>query len=399
MAISYRNCLPSLNSVSIPVTKPAIKSVSLVSHNDNKRDFALPAVAISTGCQQADVGYLETKFGSQEGISFSSIGDDEGCVVKMGLVNGSSASLMLPSGLITSFKAAMWHGGSLELLHTSVSASDDGGDDDGVSVRGGLSLDFSCEDDAGVSWTPNAWNLSQVRGTPRDSIQVELVSKNTSGEGSEVEVKLLITLGEEFLTSEILVSNSSNSSSLRLKGSIMSHLALSTPEATYAIGLQRSDFVIRPPVLSGFSLIPPDFIKRDGSKDTSNYSGLRRLFPNWVAKNQAGDVESLMKNSQDELDDSVQEEEDDYKHLAMKISRIYTNAPRNFTIIDRGRRNSVMLEREGFKEVYVFSPGSGHELYSKYSYVCVGNSALLEPIILEAGSEWRGGLSLLNPNS
>lgn len=397
MAITYRACLPSLNSISIPVTKPAIKSVSLHSYNDKKRDFALPAVEISTGYQNTEVGYFETKFGSQEGVSFSSIGD-EGCVMKMGLENGSSTSLMLPSGLITSFKAAMWHGSSLELLQTSVSASDNG-DGDGVSVRGGLSLDLRCEDDAGVSWSPNAWKLNQVRGTPRDSIQVELVSNNTSEEGSEVEVKHIITLGEEFLTSEIIVSNSSNSSSLRLMGSIISHLALSTPEATYAIGLQRSDFVIRPPLMSGFSLIPPEFIKRDGSKDTSNYSGLQKLFPNWVAKNQDGDVESLTKNSQDELDDSVQEEEDDNKHLATKISRIYTNTPRNFTIIDRGRRNSVIFERYGFKEVYILSPGSAHESYSKYSYVCIGNSALLEPIILKAGSEWRGGLSLWNPNS
>ncbi|KZV20229.1 hypothetical protein F511_01086 [Dorcoceras hygrometricum] len=342
-----------------------------------------------------DAGYLETKFSSQEGVSFSSIGD-EGCVVRMGLENGSSASLMLPSGLITSFKAPMWHGGNLELLHTSVSASDNG---DGVSVRGGISLDFICDDDAGLSWSPNAWSLNQFTGTPRDSIQVELICNNTSEEGIEVEVKHIITLGEEYLTSEILVSNSSDSSALRLMGSIMSHLALSTPEATYAIGLQRSEFVIRPPVMSTFSIIPPDFAKRNGSEDTNNYSGLRKLFPNWIGKNQIGDVKSLMKDPKVELDDSVQEEEDDYKPLAMTISRIYTNTPRNFTILDRGRRNSVMLERVGFKEVYVLSPGSEHESYSKYSYVCIGNSALLEPIILKAGSEWRGGLSLWNPNS
>lgn len=65
-----------------------------------------------------------------------------------------------------------------------------------------------------------------------------------------------------------------------------------------------------------------------------------------------------------------------------------------YVCFERGRRNSVMLERDGFKEVYVLSPGSGHESYSKYSYACIGNTALLEPIILKAGSKWRGGLSL-----
>ncbi|KAF4346466.1 hypothetical protein F8388_023324 [Cannabis sativa] len=38
----------------------------------------------------------------------------------MALENGSTSIVMLPSGLITSYKAAMWHGGTDEMLHSSV---------------------------------------------------------------------------------------------------------------------------------------------------------------------------------------------------------------------------------------------------------------------------------------
>jgi len=64
----------------------------------------------------------------------------------------------------------------------------------------------------------------------------------------------------------------------------------------------------------------------------------------------------------------------------------------------QGRRNSIEVGRDGFDELYIFSPGSRHKWYGKYAYVCVGQSALLEPIILSPQSEWRGLQQLHNPN-
>lgn len=69
-----------------------------------------------------------------------------------------------------------------------------------------------------------------------------------------------------------------------------------------------------------------------------------------------------------------------------------------FLAMKQGRRNSVVVGRDGFKELYMFSPGSAHECYSKYSYICVGQSAVLEPIILGPEDVWRGGQHLHNPN-
>lgn len=66
--------------------------------------------------------------------------------------------------------------------------------------------------------------------------------------------------------------------------------------------------------------------------------------------------------------------------------------------MDQGRRNSVALGRKGFDEMYLFSPGSGVEIYSKYAYVCIGQAALLKPILLSPKDVWRGGQRIHNPN-
>jgi hypothetical protein len=66
--------------------------------------------------------------------------------------------------------------------------------------------------------------------------------------------------------------------------------------------------------------------------------------------------------------------------------------------MEQGRRNSVVVGRDGFDELYMFSPGSGYEYYSTYSYVCVGQSAVLKPIIVGPEEQWRGGQQLHNPN-
>lgn len=355
--------------------------------NSKKRQFPSSGVAsIPYPLPPFNVDYLESEF-SGHGVTFEDISDS--CVVKMGLDNGSLATVMLPSGMITSYKASMWHGGLLELLHTSVSEGEDGSD---PMIQGGVSLAFKCEsdDDGGVSWSPNTWALRDVRGNPEKSIQVELISSNLE---EMIEVKHILTLQQDLLRSELVFSNS-KSSSLRLLGSVVSHLTVSTPEATYAMGLERSNFYTRPPLLSNFSIIPPKSGRR---KDFNlwNPFTVKEILSTWGAGKQNNAIDTKGREREGDIEG---EEDDNNKQLAEKMSRVYTSAPRDFTILDRGRRNSVVVGREGFNELYMFSPGSAHEWYSKYAYICVGQSALLEPIILDPESEWRGSQYLHNPN-
>ncbi|KAI3822732.1 hypothetical protein L1987_10329 [Smallanthus sonchifolius] len=396
MAMVYTSIFSS-NFIHLqPSTNPIAKITSYFPSNPTKshnnfnphtRNFRLPRVA-SIPYPPINVGYLETEF-SGHGASFTRLG--ESCVVRMGLDNGSVATLMLPSGLITSYKAPMWHGGLLELLHTTVSEAED---DSGAVIRGGVSLAFRCEggaENGGISWSPNMWNLRSVGGSPDESIQVELISSNSE---DKIEFKHIVTLQQDAISSEIVVTNL-RSSSVRLTGSVIGHLAISTPEATYAIGLESSNYFVKPPLFSNFSIIPPDFNRNDSGWVQS---GLKQLLSGWGLGSQIDSSNDGTAKNRQEDEDIEGEEEDNYKHLTEKLSMIYTSAPRNFTIMDRGKRNSVVVGRDGFNELYIFSPGSSHKPYGKYSFLCIGQAALLKPVTIGPESEWRGVQHLHNPN-
>ncbi|KAJ6697268.1 hypothetical protein OIU85_003619 [Salix viminalis] len=109
------------------------------------------------------------------------------------------------------------------------------------------------DSDGEISWSPSTWALQDIRGDSRDTIQVEMVSTDAK---DMVEVRYILSLREETLSSELTVSNL-KSSSIQMRGGIISHLTVSTPEATFAYGLEGSDFCNRPVFLSNFGIVPP----------------------------------------------------------------------------------------------------------------------------------------------
>lgn len=133
-----------------------------------KRFFPLPKVA-SVPYQPINFDYLQQEFNGH-GVTFEEVGGS--CMAKMELKNGSLATILIPSGLITSYKAPMWHGGKVELLHTAVSEGEFG---DAI-IQGGVSLNFNFQvnDDDGdkVSWSPTNWVLHNIKGNAEESIQV-----------------------------------------------------------------------------------------------------------------------------------------------------------------------------------------------------------------------------------
>lgn len=58
----------------------------------------------------------------------------------------------------------------------------------------------------------------------------------------------------------------------------------------------------------------------------------------------------------------------------------------------------MIVGREGFDELYIYSPGSKHEFYTKYCYICIGPTAILKPVIVRPQEVWAGVQSLHNPN-
>uniref|UniRef100_A0A0F7CYY4 NDH-dependent cyclic electron flow 5 n=1 Tax=Habenaria pantlingiana TaxID=1498489 RepID=A0A0F7CYY4_9ASPA len=341
---------------------------------------AWPGISIPSS--SIDVEYLGREFGGR-GATFEALGDD--CVVTMGPVEGSTANLMLPRGLITSYKPRMWHGGRVEVVHSLVSEDENGE----VMVHGGVSTDVRCVADSGLTeWSPATWALHDVRGSSDEFIQVELISTSPNG---KMEAKYLVTLREDMISSELVLTNSTKSI-IQLRGSIMSHLTVSTPDASYAVGLQGSNYCNKQ-APSEFRILPPaDSKKHENSSEfirSVAQKGFDSLFSAWGTQKHYGEEKD---------EEQEREESSDYAQMNDKFSRVYTFIPVEFTVIDRGRRNSVVIQRSGFEELYMFSPGSDHDWYGKYAFVCVGPCALLKPILLGPGGIWKGAQYLYNPN-
>ncbi|XP_057737889.1 protein NDH-DEPENDENT CYCLIC ELECTRON FLOW 5 [Arachis stenosperma] len=341
----------------------------------------LAAVASSVPYQPTNnLDYLEKEeFIGHDGVTFEAVGDGS-VVAKMELKNGSVVSMLLPSGVITSYKAPMWHGGTVELLHTAVSEGDHGA----ALIQGGVSSNFTfTTDDCQVSFSPTHWVLSKIKSHPEESIKIELLNKSSE---DKIGIKYIVTLEEDGLQSEFEVQNSMHSP-LQITGSILSHLTVSSPEATYAVGLERSNYWRRPLLESEFILSPPpDSNYQEGFGKIWNIPALQQLIPHWGA------------TKDQNKEDMSGEEDDGYKNLRDKISLIYTDAPRSITVIDRGRRNSLSIGRIGLDEMYLFSPGSKVEIYSKYSYILVGQTAIFKPIVVNPQDVWNGGQYIHNPN-
>ncbi|KAK6945446.1 hypothetical protein RJ641_026548 [Dillenia turbinata] len=191
-----------------------------------------------------------------------------------------------------------------------------------------------------------------------------------------IQIKYIFTLQPDFLSSELAIENLQMSLSLWLIGSVMSHLRVSSPDATYALGLEGSDFFTWPPLLAEFVIIPPDFEERRSSCSRISSAS---LLSGWGSKNgiEASETVSSKKRS----GKMVGEETNNCKQLSYRLSRIYTSAHRRFD------------------EPYIYSPGAEHEYYGKYSYLCIGQSAMLEPIVVVGPQEmWKGGQQLHNAN-
>uniref|UniRef100_R7W2J0 Uncharacterized protein n=1 Tax=Aegilops tauschii TaxID=37682 RepID=R7W2J0_AEGTA len=316
--------------------------------------------------------YLAAEF-SGHGVTFEAVGDS--CAVKMAVRNGSAAHLLLPSGLVTSYKPAMWHGAATEVLHTTVGEGPGGR----PVIRGGVSMDFRCARDGPSPWSPGgAWSLRAVRGGPTGSISVELVSVEPPGSGDGAEASILPPDYYATAPSSPQPRWVSKGLDMLLSGGGGGQ---SAPRAAPEPDGEEDDNYkhLTAELCRVYRHAPREFTVIDRGLDMLLSGG--------------GGGQSAPRAAPE----PDGEEDDNYKHLTAELCRVYRHAPREFTVIDRGRRNSVCLSRRGFEELYVFSPGSKYEWYGKFAYVCIG-PAMLEPVVLPPGATWQGAQCIRNPN-
>ncbi|GLJ18069.1 hypothetical protein SUGI_0318790 [Cryptomeria japonica] len=330
-----------------------------------------PPSSISSSSVLNDAEYLENEFGGR-GLKFSRIGGT--CVAEMKVENGSSARIVLPYGLITSYQPFMWHGGCVEVLHTIVSSN---------SVQGGIGLVLNNNRD-GSSWSARDWVVQGVSAKPEDAVQVTLKCCNDDG---MLSVKYVITLYDKLLTTAVLVENIS-SSPVELTSSVMTHLTASTPDGAYAVGLEGCSYCTEPPLPSEFNIVSN---VKEEPKPSSGWSLMQQFF-------------GTKENREEQVTgDSGAEskwvvETDDFAHLRNKMSRVYSTAREQMRFNDRGLRHTLILEKVGFEEFYLSSPGSNSTMYGKHCYICTGSASMLQPVVLSPGEEWRAAQMLQNPN-
>lgn len=181
----------------------------------------------------------------------------------------------------------------------------------------------------GFNMLPRIMYLSII--SRRIQLQIELGS---AAPENMAEFKCAVTLRHNLLASEFTVINR-RSSSLQLLGCVMNHLTVSTPDATYAVGLQGSNYHGRRPINTEFSIIPPDSDKKISSTSGGEswaQKAARGLFSSWETRDGMKD-EAVEEDSM--IEESEGEEADDYAHMTEEMCRTYTSAPREFTVIDR----------------------------------------------------------------
>ncbi|KAL2620395.1 hypothetical protein R1flu_000600 [Riccia fluitans] len=334
----------------------------------------------------ADV--LQDKFGCQ-GVRFMEVaGFPFG---EMKVKNRSSVRILIPGVHITSYKANMWHGGEEEMLHT-VRTQSGSLTSISSSFRGGIELKFNQLKDPLTSILPSAsspWRVESVDCQPSEYAQMTMtnvshpegvVEQNARG---LLQFKYVVTLCDDSLSAALVISNT-GPVAVDFTGSILSHLAVGSAEGAFAVGLKGYRY--RSLVKQKQKLFEP----------TNFFSQL------WSKKESETTVEEMVRESSGR--DARQEleggtwivESEDYSQLHGGMDRLYTSPPDSFSVMDRGRRRSLVFERHGFPEFCLSNPGPDSKMQDWNSFVCVGPTQSCQSVRLYDGREWRGAVTLLN---
>ncbi|KAJ7514268.1 hypothetical protein O6H91_23G036000 [Diphasiastrum complanatum] len=339
---------------------------------------------------------LQKKFAGSKAVRFQ----QKGNLVMMELKaeKGSTARMLLPQGLITSYKPSMWHGGFEEMLHIETSEVD------GVpKAEGGIGLNFSYADgEPGsiLSESSQIWELEDILEEPSGTVQVMLMCRipGCGKQGHDVlSLHYIVTLSQTMLASAIAVSNIGRST-MKFTGSVFSYVALSDIEGTYVVGLKGCRY----------SSVPT---ASESTKKYNIFHAIGQIWSDKINKNQ-NKLEDISFSSQqlgtdhatfvprgmnDLMDWAVEKE--DYAGLSDGMKRLYMMLNDSCMLLDRGKRRSLVFRRVGFSDLWLCNPGrkSGKRDWDKIA--CIGPASAHQPVVLEPGQEWRAAQVIQNLNA
>jgi hypothetical protein len=64
----------------------------------------------------------------------------------------------------------------------------------------------------------------------------------------------------------------------------------------------------------------------------------------------------------------------------------------------QGKELFFRVIRIGFEDIYIGSPGSFAGKYGKDYFICTGPAAMLVPVVVKPGGEWKGAQMIEHDN-
>ncbi|KAI3994108.1 hypothetical protein MKX01_012365 [Papaver californicum] len=343
------------------------------------RASSLPSSAVTTITETSTSSpTLDQKFG-RKGIKFTETGSIP--TVELTTRNGSSLSLRIPDGLVTSYKPKInWKDdGFEELLYT---VPGPGSDLD--SIKGGVGLVLNDVSDVNSKVSPvctSKWEVKDVDSDSIDALQVELSC--TCG---TLEISYIVSLYPISMATAVVVQNN-GSKPVNLTSAILSHLKFKSRGGAAIEGLKGCSYCSHPPLSSKFEIMSPaETMKPDSS--------------GWFSFGSEPEIKQ----------GSWKKEENRFTMLKHKFSRVYTvppterlkriydTSPSKYETIDQGRELQFRAIRMGYDDIYIGSPGSFSGKYGKEYFVCTGPASMLVPVIVNPGEQWRGALMIEHDN-
>ncbi|KAG6751895.1 hypothetical protein POTOM_044108 [Populus tomentosa] len=73
-----------------------------------------------------------------------------------------------------------------------------------------------------------------------------------------------------------------------------------------------------------------------------------------------------------------------------RLKAFYYTSPTKYEAIDQGKELFFRVIQTGFEDNYIGSPGSFAEKYGKNYLICTGPAAMLIPVVVKTGEDWKG---------
>ncbi|XP_043692403.1 photosynthetic NDH subunit of subcomplex B 2, chloroplastic [Telopea speciosissima] len=323
---------------------------------------------------------LNQNFG-RKGIKFTESGDVP--VVELTVRNGSSLSVRIPDGLVTSYKPKVYwkDDGFEEVLYTLPGGSN--------SIKGGIGLVLNQVSQPSTSTSKpsssplftSEWVVKDVDSDSIDALQVELSC--TCG---ALEINYIVSLYPLSMATAVVVKNNGRKA-VNLTSAILTHFKFKNRGGTAIQGLRGCSYCSHPPLPSSFEILSPsEAMKPEPAGWFSFDSETQDKLASWTVEDQ---VFTILSNKISRVYTAPPTE---------RLKRIYNTPPSKYETIDQGKGLEFRFIRMGYDDIYISSPGSLSQKYGNDYFICTGPASMLVPVVVNPGEGWRGALVIEHDN-